>query len=39
MQRPHVTIVRCTECGGEAPYLSDEIVILRKVSKFAACAA
>lgn len=38
MERPQVTIVRCTECGGEAPYLADEIVILKKVSRFAACA-
>jgi len=36
--RPPVSIIRCTECGGEAPYLADEIVMMRRVPNVASCA-
>jgi hypothetical protein len=26
---PHLSIVRCDGCGKEAPYLADEIIVIR----------
>jgi len=37
--RPQISLIRCTGCGKEAPYLADEIVVLKRISKFASCAA
>jgi len=28
--RPKISIIRCTECGGEVPYLAEEIAVLKK---------
>jgi hypothetical protein len=39
MARTQIALVRCTECGKEAPYLADEIVVLDRASRFAPCTA
>jgi hypothetical protein len=36
--RPPVSLVRCRECGKEAPYLAGEIVLLAQRSRIAAAA-
>ena len=37
--RPQFFVIRCEECGREAPYLADQIVTLERVKYAAACAA
>ncbi len=37
--RPNVSLIRCTGCGKEAPYLAEEIVVLERTSDFALHAA
>jgi hypothetical protein len=37
--RPQVSIVRCAKCGGEAPYLVNELVAIKNVSSPRAWAA
>jgi hypothetical protein len=37
--RPPITLIRCTECGREAPYLANEIVILKNISNVFSFAA
>jgi hypothetical protein len=37
--RMKISLIRCAECGKEAPYLADEIVILEKISNIASYAA
>lgn len=37
--RPNVSLIRCTGCGKEAPYLAEEIVILERTSGFVLHAA
>ena len=34
-----VSLIRCTGCGKEAPYLAEEIVVLKKLSHSASYAA
>jgi hypothetical protein len=34
-----ISLIRCAECGKEAPYLADEIVILERISNIASYAA
>jgi hypothetical protein len=34
-----ISIIRCTECGGEAPYLANEIVMMRSVPNAVSRAA
>lgn len=38
-QRSHISIIRCIACGREAPYLADEIVVLKKNSNTVSNAA
>jgi hypothetical protein len=28
---PRISIVRCVKCGGEAPYLANEIVVMKTI--------
>jgi hypothetical protein len=37
--RPSVSLIRCTGCGKEAPYLAEEIVVLERTSDFVLHAA
>jgi len=36
--RPQISLIRCTGCGKEAPYLADEIVVLKRISNLASCS-
>jgi hypothetical protein len=37
--RSSVSLIRCTGCGKEAPYLAEEIVVLERTSDFVLHAA
>jgi len=37
--KPKISLIRCTGCGKEAPYLADEIVVLERISNIALHAA
>jgi len=39
--RPKISLIRCTGCGKEAPYLADEIVVLnlKRISHIASYPA
>jgi hypothetical protein len=37
--RPQISLIRCTGCGKEAPYLADEIVFLRRIPNIQSYAA
>lgn len=37
--RPHISLIRCMECGKEAPYLADEIVVIGRTANIESCAA
>jgi hypothetical protein len=37
--RPPITLIRCNECGREAPYLANEIVVLKNISNIFSFAA
>lgn len=37
--RPRISIVRCVQCGGEAPYLAHEIVAMKIISRAGMFAA
>jgi len=37
--RPQFFVIRCEECGREAPYLADQIVTLDRTKYAVACAA
>ena len=37
--RPNVVLIRCTACGKEAPYLTNELMVLDRIPNFASCAA
>jgi len=37
--QPRISIVRCVKCGGEAPYLANEIVVMKIISSTALFAA
>jgi hypothetical protein len=29
--RPQIRIVRCSKCGGEAPYLTNELIAMKRI--------
>jgi len=37
--RPQISLILCTGCVKEAPYLADEIVVLRRISNIESYAA
>jgi hypothetical protein len=37
--RPRISIVRCVKCGGEAPYLANEIMLMKVTSNHGMVAA
>ena len=37
--RPQISLIRCTGCGKEAPYLADEIVFLKRIPNIQSYAA
>jgi hypothetical protein len=39
VSRRKISLIRCTGCGKEAPYLADEIVIFERISKIPSYAA
>jgi hypothetical protein len=37
--RPQISLIRCTGCGKEAPYLADEVVFLKRIPNIQSYAA
>ncbi len=38
-ERPKLSLIRCTECGKEAPYLAEEIVVFKRAARSFSYAA